>query len=40
MWLLKKDEPICPCCRQEFVGREDEEDRERVVVRWEDILVG
>ena len=20
MWLLKKEEPICPCCRQEFVG--------------------
>lgn len=19
MWLLKKDEPLCPCCRQEFV---------------------
>ena len=22
MWLLKKEEPICPCCRQEFVSYE------------------
>lgn len=20
MWLLKKDEPLCPCCRQEFAS--------------------
>ena len=19
MWLLKKEEPLCPCCRREFV---------------------
>lgn len=22
MWLLKKDEPICPCCRQDFISHD------------------
>ena len=44
MWLLKKDEPLCPCCRREFIPEAllngdnvDEEDESETDINLNDM---
>jgi len=47
MWLLKKDEPLCPCCRREFIPEAllngdnvDEEDESETDINLNDLENG
>ena len=47
MWLLKKDEPLCPCCRREFIPEAllnsdnvDEEDESETDINLDDLENG